>query len=115
MQMPDIVTLIVEDPKAHGVGENPTLTGREVYCLVRSVGMTERYQAMANGFNPSLVFTLRDAEDYRGEKILIYKKIFMRVVRTYKTGRGIEITCEETTVDAAVAKQFGEENVDADA
>lgn len=109
MQCPDVIKLIVEDPKPHGVFEKPKLTARTVPCLVRSVGMTERYQAMANGFNPSLVFTLRDAADWDGEKILIYNGKKMRVVRTYKTGRAIELTCEELTVDAAVMNGYTEE------
>lgn len=106
MQMPDTVKLIAEE-QPHGVWEEPKLEEREVYCLVRSVGMSERYQAMANGFNPSVVFTLRDSADYQGEKNLIFRGKLHRVIRTYQTGRAIELTCEELTTDAAVMDEYG--------
>lgn len=112
MLMPDELTLIAEDPEAHGVFEKPTLTERTVLVLVRSVGMTEKYQAMANGLNPSLVFILRDAEDYQDEKIVRYRGRSMRVIRTYITGRSIELTCEQITVDAAITEEQPEEQDD---
>lgn len=113
MQMPDVITIISEDPEDHGVHDTPALSGRELYVLVRSVGMSERYQAMANGFNPSIVFTLRDASDYNGEKIILHNGRRMRVVRTYQTGRGIELTCEELTVDAEIMNDYREADEDA--
>lgn len=100
--IPDIITLVREDPRAHGVREKPDLIKRQVRCFVRSVGMQESYQAMANGLNPSIVLELRTAADYSGEKIAIYKDKMLSVVRTYQTGRGIELTCEEITADAAI-------------
>lgn len=106
MRIPDVVKLIAEKPKAHGAFDRPDLIGRDVFVLVRSVGMNEAYQAMANGLNPSLVFELRDAADYQGEKILIYNGKKMRVVRTYQTSRAIELTCEEITTDSAVMEDF---------
>lgn len=101
-KMPDLITFVSESPQAHGVADRPDLHGRDVCVLVRSVGMNEAYQAMANGLNPSLVFELRDAADYNGEKILEYHGDQMRVVRTYQTGRGIELTCEKIGIDAAI-------------
>ncbi len=97
--IPDIVTLVREDPRAHGVKDKPSLIKRQVRCFARSVGMQERYQAMANGLNPSIVLELRTAADYCGEKIAIYKGKQLRVVRTYQTGRGIELTVEEEKID----------------
>lgn len=109
MQMPDIVTFVGENPKAHGVTERPDLTDRDVRVLVRSVGMNEAYQAMANGLNPSLVFTLRDASDYQGEKILKFRGKEYRVVRTYQAGRSVELTCEELTIDKGIMTEGNED------
>lgn len=95
----DVMTLIREDPGAHGVTDKPTETERTVYCTVRSVGMTEAYQALANGLHPQFVFTLSDYADYDGEKICAYNGARYRIVRTYRNNQSIELTVEEVTVD----------------
>ena len=95
----DVLTLIKEQPKAHGVTEKPTETERTVYCTVRSVGMNEAYQALANGLRPQFVFILSDYTDYDGEKICAYNGARYRIVRTYRNNQSIELTVEEVTVD----------------
>lgn len=99
MMFRDVLTLIAEDPKAHGVTDKPKETGRTVYCTVRSVGMNEAYQALANGLQPQFVFVLSDFDDYEGEKVCEYNGVRYRVVRTYRKNQGIELTVEEVTVD----------------
>ncbi len=99
MMFRDVLTLIAEDPKAHGVTDKPKETGRTVYCTVRSVGMNEAYQAMANGLQPQFVFSLSDYADYDGEKICEYNGTRYRILRTYRRNQGIELTVEEVTVD----------------
>lgn len=103
MRIPDVVTLVGENPAAHGVFDAPLEERRTVYAVVRSVGMQEVYQAMANGLHPSLVFKIADATDYIGEKIAEFHGKLYRIVRTYQTGFGIELTCEEITIDSATA------------
>lgn len=95
----DVITLITET-QPHGVFEDVAETPREVYCSVRSVGMSEAYTAMSNGLHPEFVFILSDYGDYNGEKILEYKGTRYRIVRTYRNNQGIELTCEEATIDA---------------
>lgn len=99
MMFRDVLTLIGEAPKAHGVTDKPKETERTVFCTVRSVGMNEAYQALANGLQPQFVFVLSDFDDYDGEKICEYKGTRYRVVRTYRRNQAIELTVEEVTVD----------------
>lgn len=96
----DVINLVAENPSAHGVFDTPTETSKQVYCSVKSVGMSEAYQAMANGLHPQFVFVLSDYADYNGEKIVTYNSIRYRIIRTYRNNQSIELTCEEATVDA---------------
>ena len=101
MRIPDVLTLIGEDPKAHGVFDTPVEERRDVYVSVRSVGMNEVYQAMANGLKPAIAFRLADFADYHGEKIALFHGKQFRIIRTYQDGFGIDLTCEEITIDKA--------------
>lgn len=101
----DVCFLVAEAPKAHGVFDKPEESPRMVYCTTRSVGMREFYEAKDHKLNPSIVFVLQDAVEYRGEKIILYApdgrhRQRYSVLRTYQTGHGLEITCEEATIDA---------------
>lgn len=96
----DVITLISENPAAHGVFDTTSETSRQVFCSVRSVGMTEAYTALSNGLNPQFVFVLSDYADYQGEKICSYNGKRYRIVRTYRNNQQIELTVEEATHDA---------------
>jgi hypothetical protein len=102
MRTPDVIVLVGENPAAHGVFDAPDTESRTIYVSVRSVGMNEAYQAMANGLHPTVVFRLSDSADYHGEKICLFRGKQYRVVRTYQTGFGIELTCEEIAIDRAI-------------
>lgn len=102
MMFRDVITLVGENPAAHGVFDNYTPTSRQVFCSVRSVGMSEAYQAMSNGLHPQFVFVLSDYGDYEGEKIVLYNNVRYRVIRTYRNNQSIELTCEEATNDKEV-------------
>lgn len=96
----DVITLVSESPAAHGVLDEITETQKQVFCTVRSVGMSEAYQAMSNGLHPQFVFILSDYADYDGEKVAIYNGKRYRVIRTYRQNQGLEMTVEEVTIDA---------------
>lgn len=96
----DVITLVSESPAAHGVLDEITETQKQVFCTVRSVGMSEAYQAMSNGLHPQFVFILSDYADYGGEKVVIYNGKRYRVIRTYRQNQGMELTVEEATIDA---------------
>lgn len=100
MMFRDVITLVAENPAAHGLLDDVTETQKQVFCSVRSVGMNEAYQAMSNGLHPQFVFVLTDYADYSDEKIVLYNNKRYRVVRTYRQNQGIELTVEEVTIDA---------------
>ena len=100
MMFRDVITLVSESPAAHGVLDEVTETPKQVFCSVRSVGMSEAYQAMSNGLHPQFVFVLSECGDYSGEKIVIYHDKRYRIIRTYQQNQGIELTVEEVTIDA---------------
>lgn len=95
----DVITLIGEDPKAHGVFDVPDLPRREVFCQVRSVGYYEFYRAAENNLHPTFIFQLADVAEYNNEKICEYQGVRYRVIRTYVDRQRIELTVEEATVD----------------
>ena len=99
MMFRDVLTLIGEQPKAHGVTDVYEAKERTVYCTVRSVGMNEAYQALANGLQPQFVFSLSEYADYEGEKQCVYHGVRYRIIRTYRKNQGIELTVEEVSVD----------------
>lgn len=95
----EIITLVAEDPAAHGVFDAPTETGRDVFAEIRSVGYNEFYAAKSAGIEPSIVFVLTDYLEYDGEKIVLFNDERYRIVRTYTNGQTIELTCEVATND----------------
>lgn len=76
-----------------------TLSEREVFAELKSVGQTEFYQAHATGMKPELKFILPDYLEYNGEKLLKYRgygaeeERTYNVIRTFKNGNELEITC----------------------
>jgi hypothetical protein len=91
----NVVTLISENPEAHGVGVDPTESERTVYCTVKSIGMTEAYQAMGLGLNPELKVILAHDFEYQGEQICSLGGVRFRILRTYITETdGIELTLQ---------------------
>ena len=99
MTRQDVLTLIAETPKAHGVFDAPALTRRDVFCQVRSVGMNECYRANEQSLHPTLVFVLADSGEYGNEKICEYQGTRYRIIRSYVDRQRIELTVEEATVD----------------
>lgn len=95
----EVITLVEENPAAHGVFDRATETGRDVFAEIRSVGYNEFYAAKSAGIEPSIVFVLQDYMEYDGEKIVLFDSKRFRVVRTYTNGQTIELTCEVATND----------------
>ena len=95
MQKADVITLVKEVKKTRGVHEAATRTERDVMCTVRSVTRSEFYSAYNAGIDPVYIFDLALAEDYAGERLIIYQGIEYNVVRTYvNEADGIEITVQ---------------------
>lgn len=101
MTRADEIDLIRQTRSAHGVHEAATETARTVMCEVRSASRSEYYTALNAGHMPEYVFYLTVADDYEGERLVDYRGIRYRVIRTYLTDEdGIEITVERSDVNA---------------
>lgn len=97
-----VITLIGEDPAAHGIFDTTAETRRKVYCTVKSIGQTEAYQAMGAGLNPERKFVLAHDFEYRDEKYAEHEGVRWRILRTYVTeSDGIELTCQRADGNAA--------------
>lgn len=96
MKRYDVIDLIVEAPSVHGVFEDPVQETRRVFVEVQSVSRSEWYSANAQNIQADIVFGLTVDADYQGEKELIYHGIKYRVIRTYISDDGIELTCEKS-------------------
>ena len=91
----DVIDLIRETRSGHGVHEAVTEEARTCWCTVQSVSRSEYYTALNAGIRPEYVFRLALAEDYRNERIVLFRGQKYRVIRTYVTeDDGIEITVE---------------------
>lgn len=98
----DVCYLIAEDPKAHGIFDEPEETQRKVFCTVQSIGQSETYEAKAAGLNPELKLILAHAFEYKGEKLVEFHEERWRIIRTYiNTADGIELTIQRETGNAA--------------
>lgn len=90
----DVLTLVAQ---SRGVDEYGDVaireTARDVFCEVASVGQKEFYQAHAVGLQPEIKFTLADYLDYAGEPVVEHAGQRYRVLRTYRSGQRLELTC----------------------
>lgn len=66
---------------------------KEVFAEVLSIGMQEFYQAQTEGFKPEIKFLISDYFDYDNQKEVIYGDFKYKVLRTYRKGNELEITC----------------------
>ena len=95
MNKADVCYLLVENTNTRGVYNNQTANERMVYCNVRSVGMSESYAAMSNGFFPEYRIELTLAEDYNGERFCRYAGTVYMIIRVYHNDNGgVELTLQ---------------------
>lgn len=66
----------------------------EIFVNVESVKRSEFYTAQTAGFNPQIVFSIQDYYDYNNQPLIEYEKNVYKIIRTYRTGIGLEIVCE---------------------
>lgn len=91
----DIIGLVKKDETTNSYGDTLTdlTTTRNVFCRVMSIGQSEFYQAQTAGMKPEIKFVLPDYYDYNNETELIYNNVKYKVLRTYRKGNELEITC----------------------
>ncbi len=92
--MNDVISLVASAQSVDDYGDPVCReTSRQVFCEVASIGQKEFYQAHATGLKPEIKFRLADYLDYQDEKIVLYAGKRYRVLRTYRSGQMLEITC----------------------
>ncbi len=94
-----VITLMKETNTVDSYGDTTqTFTERQVFAEVKSIGMSEFYQAEAVGLKPEIKFVIADFADYQNEKQLKYKPFggveeIYTVLRTYRNKINLEIVC----------------------
>lgn len=73
-------------------------TDVEVWARKKSVTRSEYYSAGASGIELSVAFEMH-ADEYEGQKTILYNGKQYNVVRTYQTGQGlVELNCSDKAV-----------------
>lgn len=81
----DVITLLTITEAENDIGDLvETITKKEVYAQVRSIGMKEKYEAFAVGLKPELTFVLADYYDYDDQEFIEYNSVRYSVLRTYR-------------------------------
>lgn len=66
---------------------------RDIFCKVKSIGVSEFYQAFTIGTKPEIKAVIADYLDYEGEQDVILQGIRYKVLRTYRTeDNALELT-----------------------
>lgn len=92
--MDDVIQLIRTTQTIDAYGDTVMKeTARQVFCRVASVGAKEFYQAAAIGLQPETKFVLADYLDYEGEKLVKHNGCTYHVLRIYRDGQALELTC----------------------
>ena len=77
----------------------PVFEDREVFVKPRSVSRSDFYQAAQSGLKPSIVLLISTAEDYQGEKVVLYEGKEYTVLRVYQRPEKDEV--EQVAKDTA--------------
>lgn len=97
----NIIELITENLTYDKYGNKIiTKTAKEVFCKIKSIGTNEFYSAGTTALKPEIKFILADYYDYNNEKKINYQDVEYNVIRTYRNGNELEITCERVVVNA---------------
>lgn len=96
-----VVTLIRDDPAAHGVYEEPETAERTVFCTVRSASYRDIDAAGSEGMRPEIVVRLAQDFEYQDEKRLSYDGKIYNVDRVYYSGESdwVDLTCSRGDPD----------------
>ena len=89
----DVITLLTITETENDIGDLiETISKKEVFAQVRSIGMKENYESLAVGLKPELTFILADYYDYDDQEFIEYNTVRYKVLRTYrKTTNELEI------------------------
>lgn len=91
----DIITLLTQECKSDKYGDLKLYEKeKEIFCKVKSISQSEFYQGQSVGLKPEIKFVIADYYDYENEKQLLYENQRYDVIRTYRNGKELEITCK---------------------
>lgn len=93
--MNEILTLISRAPGSDSI------TKRDVFCRVASIGQAEFYQSYAVDVHPEAKFILADYLEYNGETLADYNGKRYTILRTYRTGQELELTVAQASAEEA--------------
>lgn len=81
----DVISLLTVTNTTNSIGDPIESTAKkDVFAMVRSIGMKEKYEALAIGLHPELTFVLADYYDYDNQEFIEYETARYRVLRTYR-------------------------------
>lgn len=81
----DVITLLTITETPNAIGDLvESVTRKDVFAQVKSIGMRETYEAKAAGLKPELTFLIADYYDYGNQEYIEYETVRYNVVRTYR-------------------------------
>ena len=90
----EVIYLLSVEVSINNVGDQIETPKKEMrLAKLKSIGQSEFYQAQAQGLKPEIKFVLADYLDYNNQEELIHNNFRYKVLRTFRTGKEIEIVC----------------------
>lgn len=81
----DVITLLTITQTVNEIGDTvESISKKEIFAHVKSVGMKEKYEALNVGLKPELVFVIADYYDYDDQEHIEYDSKRYKVLRTYR-------------------------------
>lgn len=81
----EVITLLTITETIDPIGDLvETIVEKEVFAKVKSIGMKEKYEALAVGLKPEYTFVLADYYDYDDQEDIEYNNERYKVLRTYR-------------------------------
>ena len=90
----EVIYLLTTKHRTNEVGDQiEELEKTMRFATFKSIGQAEFYQAQAQGLKPEIKFVLPDYLDYDNQEEVIYNNFRYKVLRTFRNGNELEITC----------------------
>ena len=90
----EVIYLVTTQHRTNEVGDSiEELQKTMRFATLKSIGQAEFYQAQAQGLKPEIKFVLADYLDYENQEEIIYNNFRYKVLRNFRNGNDLEITC----------------------
>jgi len=88
----EVITLLKRTYSVDEYGDTAeTVSTRDVFAEIRSIGMREKYEALQAGLDPEYTFILADYFEYENEDECTYEGQLYRIIRTFRNGQTMEL------------------------